>query len=68
VNWNSSSKLVNRRLHDEARILTAAVALMDGRSSRARMYKRLAALLLSARELIDALQTEINARSAGGVR
>jgi uncharacterized protein (DUF2384 family) len=54
------SVALNRRLHDQARILNAAVVLMDGRSSQARDYKQLARLMLDARSQIDALQTALN--------
>lgn len=54
------SVAVNRRLHDEARILTAAAAIMDGRSSHARDYRRMAQVMLAARSQIDALQTRLN--------
>lgn len=62
MNWNGTSKVLNRQLHDEARILNAAAVLMDGRTSNARHYRRLAKLMLNAREHIDVLQTELNQR------
>jgi hypothetical protein len=59
------SKALNVRLHDQARILLAAVVIMDGRSSPARDYKRLAKLLLDARTHIDVLQTQLNSQRGG---